>query len=122
MSSSILQSITNNIQDAKFFAMMADKCFDVSNQKQLTICLRWVDDSLEVHKDFLCLHNIPDTMADNITAAIKDVLHKINLHLHGCRGQCYDGASSMTGSRQGVPRQILDEEFRALFTHAMDTP
>ena len=26
---------------------MEDECVDVSNREQLTICLRWVDDSLE---------------------------------------------------------------------------
>jgi len=61
---------------------MADEGDDVTNQQQLTVCLRWVDDSLEVHEDFLCLYSIPDTTADTITAAIKDVLHEMNLHLH----------------------------------------
>ena len=44
------------------------------------------------------------------------VLHEMNLHLQGCREQCYDGASSMAGCRQRVAYQIFDEESRALFT------
>ena len=117
MSSSILQEITANLQAAKYFAIMADECVDISNCEQLTVCLRWVDNSLEVHEDFLCLYNIPDIAADTITTAIKDVLNEMNLQIQWCRGQCYDGASSMAGSRRGVARQILDEESRALFTH-----
>ena len=96
---------------------MADECVDVSNCKQLTICLHWVDDSLEVHEDFLCLYNIPDTTTDTITAGIKNVLSEMKLQIQRCRGQCYDGSSSMVGSRKGVASQILDEESRALFTH-----
>lgn len=41
----------------------------------------------------------------------------MNLNINRCRGQCYDGASAMAGSRNGVATQILSEEPRALFTH-----
>ena len=34
-----------------------------------------------------------------------------------CRGQCYDGASVMTGIRNGVSTNITKEESRAVFTH-----
>ena len=34
-----------------------------------------------------------------------------------CRGQCYDGASTMSGSRSGVSTQIAGIEPRALYTH-----
>ena len=32
-------------------------------------------------------------------------------------GQCYDGASNMSGTRNGVAKCIQDEEPRAIFTH-----
>ena len=65
----------------------------------------------------MCLYNIPDTTADTITTGIKDVLSEMKFQIQRYRVQCYDGASSMAGSRQGVAHQILDEESRALFTH-----
>ena len=34
-----------------------------------------------------------------------------------CRGQCYDGASEMTGKKNGVSTSITKEESRAVFTH-----
>ena len=33
------------------------------------------------------------------------------------RDQCYDGASNMSGSRNGVATQIIAEEKRAIYTH-----
>ena len=33
------------------------------------------------------------------------------------RSQCYDGASSMSGIKTGVPKQIRDIEPRAFYTH-----
>ena len=67
MSSSKLQSIAENIPG---YSIMADECVAVSNHEQFAVCLHWVDDSLEIHKDFLCLYNIPDTKADTITEGI----------------------------------------------------
>ena len=33
------------------------------------------------------------------------------------RGQCYDGASAMSGSRGGVATKLQQEEPRAVYTH-----
>ena len=38
----------------------------------------------------------------NVVTVIKDVVLRMNLDLHNCRGQCYDGAASMAGSRTGA--------------------
>jgi len=41
----------------------------------------------------------------------------MNLTLSKVRGQCYDGAANMAGSKSGVATQIRSEEPRAVFTH-----
>lgn len=41
----------------------------------------------------------------------------MNVKLSECRGQCYDGASNMSGIRNGVSSQIIAEEKRAVYTH-----
>ena len=33
------------------------------------------------------------------------------------RGQCYDGAAAMVGTRSGVAELVLTEEARAIYTH-----
>ena len=49
--------------------------------------------------------------------AIRDVLLRMNVKVADCRGQCYDGASNMSGARKGVAAIITQEESRALYTH-----
>ena len=44
----------------------------------------------------------------------------LNLDIHRLRGQCYDGASTMSGAKSGVAKQILEEEPRAFYTHCYD--
>lgn len=49
------------------------------------------------------LHQVPMITSATIVSVIKDSLIRFNL---SARGQCYDGASNMTGRRNGVVTQI----------------
>lgn len=80
-----------------FFTIICDECTDTSNREKLVICLRQVDKHLEVQEDFIGLYTIPDITANTILGVIKDTLLRLNLGFSRCRGQCYDGASNMSG-------------------------
>jgi len=45
------------------------------------------------------------------------ILLHMNLTINNFRGQCYDGASNMSGARSGVATRLTDLESRALYTH-----
>ena len=78
---------------------MADEASDSSNKEQLVICIRWVDTELEVHEDFIGLYEVDKTDADTITRTIFDALLRLSLPLDDLKGQCYDGASTMSGKK-----------------------
>lgn len=99
------------------FSIMADECVDMSNHEQPAICFRSVDLDIEVHEEFLGVYQIPDITAATIVQVLKDCFVRMNLQWNRCRGQCYDGASNMTGCRCGVGTQILATEPKALDTH-----
>ena len=40
---------------------MTDESADISNQEQLVVCIRWVDDDLTAHEEFIGLHPLKDT-------------------------------------------------------------
>ena len=86
---------------------MAD---EIANKEQFTICIRWVDDDLQDNKDFVGLYEINSIDSDTLVHAIKDTILRIGLSLSQCRGQCYDGASNISGIRIGVSAKILSEE------------
>ena len=96
---------------------MADETTDISNQEQLVVCMRWVDSELEVHEEFVGLHVVESIGADTLHRVLKDVLIRMNLSMVRMRGQCYDGASAMSGLRSGVATWFLEEEGRAIYTH-----
>ena len=96
---------------------MADETADISNQEQLVICIRWVDEELVVHEDFIGLRPVAETNASTITDAIKSILVEMNLDIMNARGQCYDGASTMRGHRTGVVPAIKSINEKCLYTH-----
>ena len=118
MGLNILRTVGKNIRDdAVCFSIMADECTDIANKEQFTVCLRWVGRDLEDHEDFIGLYQVDSITADSLTFHIKDALLRLNVQLSQCRRQCYDGASNMSGIRNGVSTQIIKEEKRAVYTH-----
>lgn len=113
----ILRQVCSSICKNGFYTIMADECTDVANKEQFTICIRWVDDSLTDHEDLIGLYNVGTIDANCLVATIRDVLLRMNLKMTQCRGQYYDSASNMTGSKHGVATQLQAEESRAVLTH-----
>ena len=113
----ILRQIAGCIQKGVWYSIMADEVTDSSNKEQLVICLRWVDNHLNPHKEFIGLYSVDRIDAATLVHVIKDTLIHLNLKLEDCRVQCYDGAANMCGIRSGVATQMSAEESRALFTH-----
>ena len=113
----VLREIAKNIQNAVIYTIMVDESADVSNKEQLVFCIRWVDDELVVHEDFIGMHPMQGTGADQIVFIIKDILLRMNLRLEDARGQCYDGAAAMAGAKTGVAAQIKAINGKCLYTH-----
>ena len=61
MSHMVLRDIATCIRRVKYFTIMADQCVDISNNEQLVICFRYIDETLAVHEEFMGLY-----MCDNI--------------------------------------------------------
>ncbi|XP_065903857.1 zinc finger MYM-type protein 1-like [Dysidea avara] len=117
MAEHVITKISSSIHDAPFISIMSDETTDITNKEQLTIVIRWVTDDFEVHEEFVGLYVVPSIDSNTIFAKIIIVLELLNLSVTKIRGQCYDGASSMCGIRNGVAKQIMDLEPRALYTH-----
>ena len=113
----ILREVAENIQNIDFYLIMRDEATDVKNVSELAVRLRWVDDELEAHDEFIGLKNMPNTVADSIVRKLKNVLLQMHLKLNKCRGRCYDECSTMSGSKSGVTVRIKSEVGRALYTH-----
>ena len=117
----VLRQVAYLIQTAPFMSIMVDETTDVSNKEQVVICFRWVDKKLEAHEEYVGLYQVESTKASELHYIIHDVLRRLNIAISKLRGQCYDGASSMSGTKSGVATRILEEEPRAhCYGHALN--
>ncbi len=96
---------------------MADECSDKANHEQFTIWIRWVGEDLQDHEDIVGLYYVKTIDAACLEHAITNTLLRMEVSLSHCRGQCYDGASNMSGSKNGVVAKVLAKEKRAVYTH-----
>ena len=116
MATAVLRKISEAIQKACYFSIMADEVTDSSNKERVVICFRRIDEQFEAHEDFVGLYQVDSTVSNSIVKVFKDTIVRMNLAMNKCRGQCYDGAVNMAGIRNGVAAQMCAEEPCALYS------
>ena len=67
----ILREVSHNIAGSHCFSIMADECTDCLNKEQFTINLRWVDQNLNVHEEFIGLYQVSAIDADSLVSPSK---------------------------------------------------
>ena len=107
MSEQILRGIALQIKNAKYFTVMIDGTSDYSNKEQVVLVFRWVSEDLVAHEQFIGLYLTESISLAALIKMIEDTILRMNIKLENCRGQCYDGASAMTGIKNGVATVIV---------------
>ena len=113
----ILRDVAKDIHNSVYYTDMADETTAKSNREQVVFVIRHFSEDLVPHEKFIGLYKVPAIDANALTKTIEDCLVRMKLSQNECRGQCYDGASNMSGSKKGVATQIADQESRASCTH-----
>ncbi|XP_027882815.1 zinc finger MYM-type protein 1-like isoform X1 [Xiphophorus couchianus] len=119
MSNSIVSEIADKIRNLPIFefAIIMDGTQDISGKEQESICLRYIDSDMKPHEEFIGLYSVSETTGKSLAAVVKDVLLRLNLPMHGLRGQTYDGAANMSGKHAGAQALIKQEQPLAFFVH-----
>jgi len=50
MALQVLREVAANLHSTTFYTIMVDETTDVSNDEQVVLCLRWVDDNFDAHE------------------------------------------------------------------------
>ena len=84
---------------------MVDKATDASKRNKLSFAraqsMESFDKSVEPNEEFIGLYKVDEISFNTITNPLNDVLQTTYLSISNCLGQSYDGASNMSGIRQG---------------------
>ena len=98
MGLAILHTLLDSIKSSSppWYALIADEA--TNNHEQLNLSIRrWVCDDYEISADPVGLYVLPNTKAETLYLVITDIFTRCSLPLDMCRGQAYDGASTMLG-------------------------
>ncbi|KAL4120679.1 hypothetical protein QTP88_013327 [Uroleucon formosanum] len=123
----IQDQLVNKINQAKCFSVLVDETTDVSRVEQLSLCVRYLDNNLNIEKneinnyvlkeDFLQFVPVKSTTGQNLATVILVTLKNLGIKCDYLLGQGYDGAAAMSGNFKGVQSVIREVHPAALYVH-----
>lgn len=112
-----MRSVLANIKSSEHFSIMVDETSVVSIHEQVSFCVRTVNDDLIINEDFIGLYETPNSESQTLFNIVKDIFARLDLSMENLRGQCYDGASNMSGKFKGLQKLVSDVQAKALYVH-----
>ena len=109
--------IIDEVNKARFFAIIADETMDISKLEQMSVCVRYVTDNFNIHERFIGFWSTATTDGATLFALLTDILQGLGLSLNQVRAQCYDGAANMRGRYSGLAVRVQEVENRAIYIH-----
>jgi len=116
MGDAIQKQILSDISQCKYFLILADETTDVSQTEQVTLSVRFIEDT-KVHEELLCFVPVSSTTDKDLAFMILTQLSQLVLNLEHMRGQGYDGASNMSGKYRGGQARVKELYPLAIYTH-----
>ena len=116
VSKTVRADILIEVKAAKFYSVIADEVTDNGNKEQLSISLRYVFEGL-VHEVFIDFVEVERITGAALANAILQNLDDWGLSPLDMRGQCYDGAASMSGARSGCKAIVQQSAPKANYIH-----
>ncbi|XP_065668089.1 52 kDa repressor of the inhibitor of the protein kinase-like [Hydra vulgaris] len=84
----------------------------------MSLVLRFVDSDLNIREDFIqFIHCNEGVKGKDLLNVLLNCVSNLNLDIKNCRGQGYDGASSVSGYINGLSAQVLNINSKTLYTH-----
>ena len=116
MGEMVKRRISREVNEAEMYSIMVDETKDVGKVEQISISVRYVKNN-EVYERFLTYVHAEASNAEALSKHILGTLRDYDISIDNCVGQCYDGASVMSGQSKGVQTRIRTEAPKALYIH-----
>ena len=117
MAHTILRDMAAEVKASEAFAVIVDESPDASHTEQVSMCVRFVDSDFVPQELFVGFYATEVTNAATLAKLIMDTLKRLDLPTEMLYGQCYDGASNMSGRFNGVQALIKEVQPHAVFVH-----
>ncbi|XP_022856456.1 uncharacterized protein LOC111377560 [Olea europaea var. sylvestris] len=130
LANQVRSSIVKKVKDVKYFAIILDCTPDASQEKQMSLIVRFVDNLANlptVQEHWLEFLKVDDTTGLGLATKLQKALIKINLDIDDIRRQRYDNGSNMCGKHKDALLDLAESnedpkvksEAESLATHEL---
>jgi len=113
----IRNQVSTDVRNAGYFSLICDEVSDVSNTEWITIVLRYVKD-VEICESLIAIVPTVSLTAAVLCEKVLSILKEYNISTDMMVGQCYDGASNMSGQHGGLQAKINEiTGHKAVYVH-----
>ena len=120
MGQQLEENVLKRVRNSPFWSILADECKDVTNNEQMSICIRYLHENKHqttIKEDFICFLKAKRTTGEFLASLLLEYAEEKHLDLKKLRGQCYDGGSNMSGCHNGVQARVKKIYPQAEFVH-----
>lgn len=125
LADSVVQSLLSKINSCPFYSIIVDTTQDLSKVDQMSIVIRYVTlsenpthgNEIKINESFLGFWELRDQSSEGYETKILSTLEKLGIDIEKCRGQGYDGASTMSGQYTGLQQRIKAKAPNAEYVH-----
>lgn len=124
-------SLLKPVLESPFYSIIVDTTQDTAKVDQLSFTVRYVKihnssfagenskckTEIKIVESFLGFCKVEGQSAEELTSQILNIISNFGLNIQKCRGQGYDGASTMSVIYSGVQTRIKEIEKNALYIH-----
>ena len=115
----VQRAIIDEVQNAKYFSIIADSTPDSSHIEQTALIIRYLKvNEIEflIEERFICFDNFSDKTGQEIANRLLELLIDLKLDFKNCVGQSYDYGANMAGKTNGVQAVLLRKNKNCFFS------
>lgn len=111
--------VKTELENTEFFSVQVDDTTDITQVSQCSVIVRFVNAKGLVVERFLGFYDVSaDRSSETLFALLDSILGPFEYE-HKLVGQCYDGATVMSGHLNGLQKKIKDKAPFAVFVHCL---
>ena len=120
LSDEVRENLYTEMRKSPTYSLMVDEVMDITSHKHLAICARYIDPDCNIKNSFISDPLINDGRAETITNKIKEELVSANLPISKMTAFGSDGASVLTGEKNGVWAKLKEVNPSLIANHCKD--
>jgi len=108
MSNQVFKNITVDIKNAKLFSIFVDETQDLSCYEEVSIVIRYVDETFKIHEAFYGFYSTDRTDSIQLANLIQQVLLKNNLKVKDIRANVMTGQMPCVAHTMGYKLKYVN--------------